>query len=67
MYTPLALPDYTVLADWSPKVGDIVEDFGAITRVLDIDPERGVQLREIGAKLDAGTRRADPALCRPVR
>lgn len=67
MTTPLALPDYSALAEWSPKVGDIVENFGAIARVLDIDPERGIQLREIGSRPSAGTWRADPAKCRPVR
>jgi hypothetical protein len=67
MNTPLALPDYSVLAEWSPQVGEIVENFGAIARVLDVDPERGIQLREIGAKLSDGTWRADPAKCRPVR
>jgi hypothetical protein len=67
MNTPLALPDYSVLSEWTPKVGDIVENFGAIARVLDIDPERGIQLREIGQPASAGTWRANPLKCRPVR
>lgn len=67
MISPLALPDYAALAVWTPQVGEIVENFGAIARVLDIDPERGIQLREIGAPASAGTWRADPAKCRPVR
>jgi hypothetical protein len=63
--TPLALPDYSVLAEWTPKVGDIVENFGAIARVLNIDPERGIQLREVSHPR-GGTWRADPLKCRPV-
>ena len=66
MLTPLALPDYSVLAEWTPKVGEIVSNFGTIARVLDVDPERGVQLAEIG-RPKQGTWRADPAKCRPVR
>lgn len=59
---------FSALAEtWTPQVGDIVENFGAIARVLDIDLERGIQLREIGSPASAGTWRADPAKCRPVR
>ena len=66
MISPLALPDYSVLAEWTPQVGDIVENFGAIARVLSIDPERGVRLAEMG-RPKQGTWDADPAKCRPVR
>jgi hypothetical protein len=67
MNTPLALPDYSVLAEWTPKVGDLVENFGAIARVIDFDPERGYQLRAIGALAAEGTWRAPAQNCRPVR
>ena len=32
-------------AAWTPKVGDVVENFGNVGRVLEIDAERGVLLR----------------------
>lgn len=68
--TPLAMPDYGTLANWTPSVGEIVENFGNIARVLEIDPERGVLLRAMpGQGFGPGEDKwyADPAKCRPVR
>lgn len=70
MVSPLALPDYSAVADWSPAVGEIVVNFGQIARVEEIDPERGILLRAMpGQSFAPGRDRwhADPAKCRPVR
>jgi hypothetical protein len=48
---------------WEPKVGDLVENFGQIARVLDSDPQRGLTLREVGGRAKW---LADPTKCRPV-
>lgn len=62
MATILALPELNTPA-WSPKLGDIVENFGQIARVLEIDPERGILVRCMytGQKWHA-----NPAKVRPV-
>ena len=66
---PLALPDFALVANWTPKVGEIVENFGSLGRVLDIDSERGVLLRGMpGQGFTSGHNRwyANPEKCRPV-
>lgn len=72
MIEPLAFPALTALsaaADWSPSVGDLVENFGSVGRVVEIDPERGVLLAWMpGQGFQSGDRcYANPAMCRPVR
>lgn len=60
---------FYALANWSPKVGDIVENFGSIGRVLEIDPERGILLRAMpGQGFGKGHDKwyADPAKLNPV-
>ena len=62
----LALP----VADWTPAVGEIVENFGQIGRVLAIDPDRGVLLRALpGQGFARGHDKwfANPDRLRPVR
>ena len=62
----LSLP----VADWAPRVGDIVENFGQIARILSIDPERGILLRAMpGQGFTRGRDRwyANPDRLRPVR
>lgn len=61
--------DVSAAADWAPRVGDVVENFGSLGRVLEIDPERGVLLRGMpdqGFAPGAEKWHADPARCRPV-
>jgi hypothetical protein len=70
MISPLALPDYSALAEWTPQVGDLVYNFGSVARVLEVDPERGLLVRGMpGQGFTAGHDKwhADPAKCRPVR
>jgi hypothetical protein len=55
---------------WTPKVGEIVENFGQIARVLEIDAERGLLLRAMpnqGFEAGADKWHADADKCRPVR
>lgn len=50
--------------------GDLVENFGNVARVLEVDPERGLLLRAMpGQGFGKGRDKwhADPARCRPVR
>ena len=64
------LADLALVADWTPAVGEIVENFGSLGRVEAIDPERGILLRAMpGQGFGPGADRwhADPAKCRPVR
>jgi len=66
MESILALP---LATDWSPKVGDIVENFGSIGRVLSIDPQRGILLRGLpGQGFGRGHDKwyANPERIRPV-
>jgi len=49
---------------WTPTVGDIVENFGEVGRVISIDEERGLMLRKVGGRMRW---LADPEKCRPVR
>ena len=70
MISPLALPDYSAVAEWTPQVGEIVSNFGSIARVLEIDPERGLLVRAMpgqGFAIGQDRWHADPARCRPVR
>lgn len=60
MFAPLALP---VAPEFAPKVGDVVENFGQVARVLAVDAERGLTLRQVGGRMKWI---ADPAKCRPV-
>ena len=56
-------------AAWLPTVGAIVENFGSIGRVLEIDAERGVLLRGMpGQGFTRGHDKwyANPDKCRPV-
>lgn len=67
--SPLALPNYGTLANWTPSVGEIVENFGNVARVLAIDPERGVLLRAMPGQGFGSNDRwyANPDRLRPVR
>ncbi len=65
-FSPLALP----VADWTPQVGDLIENFGQIARILEIDPERGILVRAMpGQHFARGRDRwyANPDRVRPVR
>lgn len=55
-----------VPVDWTPRVGELVENFGVVARVKALDAERGVLLSAVDF---GGNVRwfADPAKCRPVR
>lgn len=66
MDTILTLP----VSDWTPREGDIVENFGQIARILSADPERGLLLRAMpGQGFARGRDRwyANPDRVRPVR
>lgn len=68
METILTLPHFTTPA-WVPSVGAIVENFGQIARVLEIDPERGLLVRAMpgqGFGPGADKWHADPNRCRPI-
>ncbi len=59
----MALPEFTT--DWKPQVGEIVENFGAIARVKDINSYGDLILSEVGGNGSKWI--ADPSKCRPVR
>jgi hypothetical protein len=63
MGTPLAHPSLSTF-EWSPKVGEIIENFGQIARVLAIDPERGFLVRCMytGQKWHANPSKVRPVL-----
>lgn len=67
--TPLALPNYGELANWTPSAGEIVECMGNIARVVEIDPDRGVLLRALPNQGFGRNDRwyANPDRLRPVR
>jgi len=62
----LSLP----VSDWTPQVGEIIENFGQIARILSFDPERGILVRALpGQGFTRGRDRwyANPDRVRPVR
>lgn len=65
-----AFPQFQqAVQEWFPKVGDVVSNFGAIVRVLKVDPTRGllVVIMPIGGQGGAGQRYfAQPSKCLPV-
>ena len=61
--------DFSALSNWTPTVGALVVNFGAIARVETIDAERGVLLRAMpgqGFAIGADRWFADPSKLRPV-
>lgn len=67
MVEPL-IPEMTP-ARWEPKVGQVVENFGNLGRIVEIDPQRGLLLRAMPdqAFLPGHDRwHADPEKCRPA-
>lgn len=55
--------------EWSPKKGDIVSNFGAIVRILEVDQVRGllVVIMPTNGQGGAGQKYfANPLKCRPV-
>jgi hypothetical protein len=70
METIFSLPALADSASWTPQVGEIVENFGSIGRVLSVDPERGILLRGMpgqGFSRNHDKWFANPEKCRPVR
>jgi len=58
------------VSDWTPQVGEIIENFGQIARILAFDPERGILVRAMpGQGFGKGRDRwyANPEKIRPVR
>jgi hypothetical protein len=58
--------DLTVALTWTPKVGELVENFGQIAQVLEVRPApyNDLVLREVGKR---SKWIAVAANCRPVR
>lgn len=59
-----AILSLSLSADWSPVVGELVENFGQIARVLEVRADGNLIVREVGGKMKW---MASPEKCRPVR
>jgi hypothetical protein len=57
------------VSDWTPQVGEIIENFGNYARILAFDPQRGILVKAIPGQGFGRRDRwyANPEKIRPVR